>query len=403
MDGSTTAGYLDEILLEGIPFEVIDHRYWEPSSVFYVSPRVLAGVIFHLGRLTAKRREDPMSFSRRLWVSYCLACLDVIKPKVVLDYVHLPNMIHLAREFPSAQYFVIQNGFCADALDFLMDGGAFRKIFHYVVAEMHPKTGGNVHFFYNGPKDIEIFEQAGLATAVTGIAHHASGPLKADYFRHEKLPKTPITTNDFDICLCSQAGSSHIEANSEFSSLLMASNDLLTAYLRRYIESRNLRCAVAPRTSEIGADTISPELDYLRARMGTGPLVSIVPREDYLSTYRLIARSEVIVAVNSSAGFDAISLGKKVLFAPFYLYDVYRISSSSFVSDEDMWKWMVVKPDYAEFEMKLDALRATPRETYLAEMKTRAAALSNFGNPMPAHKYIRGMIDSFIRDSSVDP
>lgn len=390
LDGRTTGSCLEEMLLSGIPFESLDFRFGQ-TSVFYCSPRVVLQTIRCLLRLLVDCNTHSISIKGMLRVAYYVACLKIIRPRVVLDFVHNSDVIHFARYYPAAQYLCIQNGYCCDPLDHSMDGGhIMRGQFQYLLAPMKPSNAKNVHIFCFGEKDVELFSQLGLGENQTGIQYHACGPLKADFYLHEELHGA-LPAADFDICYCSQVAADYIESTSDFCQALMKSNDLITDYLRRYNEIRGLKIAVAMRTWGAGICE-DAETEYFRSRFGQTNGFYLSPKKDAYSSYRLLARSHVVLGLNSTTGFDAIGWGKKALFAPFHLQDIYRMSSQRYKSDADMWKWLVAGFTYEEFETKLDELLAIPHEQYIADIHARAQALSSYGRKLPAHKYIRQMI-----------
>lgn len=390
LDGRTVGRPLAEILLSGIPYESLDFRFGQ-SAVFYCSPKVILQTTQYLVRLLADRGTHELSIKGILRVAYYLGCIKIIRPRVVLDFVHNPDVIHFARYYPAAKFLCIQNGFCCDPLDHNMDDGRImRGQFQFLVAAVKPANANNVHIFCFGEKDIELFCQLGLGESQTGIQYHACGPLKADFFLHEELHGV-LPTAEFDICYCSQVAADYIESTSDFCRTLMKSNDLITEYLQRYNESRGLKIAVALRTWGAGISE-DAEKEYFQSRFGQKKGFYLSPKKDAYSSYRLLARSHVVLGLNSTTGFDAIGWGKKALFAPFYLQDIYRMSSQRYKSDEDMWKWLVTGFTYAEFETKLDELLAVPHAKYITDIHDRAQALSSYGRKLPAHKYIRQII-----------
>lgn len=378
------------MLLTGISHTTLDVRFGQSKCVLYVSPRILIQITLQFARLLLDRHANALGMMEMARVSYYLGCLHIIRPKVILDFIHIPAVFHYAKYYAAAEYFVILNGFFSEVLDFEIDDGDMLNRYQYALARMKPRNVTNIRIFCFGEKDIEIFLDIGLATSVTGIRYHACGPLMADFYFNRRL-NGKLPEEKFDICYSSQASSSYIVCRDDFDRVLMKSNELLTEYLLRFNETRKLQIAVAMRTEGDDSEKIV-EAEYFRSRFKESEGFHLYPKSNYLSSYGIVASSRVILGLNSSIGFEATKWGKKVLFAPFYLRDIYRISSRRYMSDEDMWKWWIVGFSYEEFEVKLDRLLSYSQEKYVKEMAARAHAISNFGAPVPAHEFIRKAI-----------
>lgn len=396
LDGRTVGSCLDQILLSEISHNSLDFRSGQAVCIFYFSPSIFFRAIQYLWSLWRTRTTHKLSLNGMFRVAYYIACLHVIRPRVVIDFVHNPDVIHFAKHYPAAQYFCIQNGYCCDPLDHKMDDGQIQNgQFQYLLAAMKPIRATNIHIFCFGEKDVDLFIQLGLGEDQTGIRYHACGPLKADFYLNEHL-KGVLPREEFDICYSSQVSGDFINSPTDFCRTLMRSNELIVEYLRQYNMGRGLRIAIAMRSVNYAV-----EEQFFRTRLGAEKGFFYGSRKNDFSSYSLMARSRVVVGLNSTMGFDAIGWGKKALFAPFHLQSVYRMSSQRYKSDADMWKWFVSGFTYEEFETKLDQLLAISQEQYIQEMQGRAHALSSYGRKLPAHTYIRQMILEACERSSI--
>ena len=149
----------------------------------------------------------------------------------------------------------------------------------------------------------------------------------------------------------------------------------------RYVRDRNIPACVAMRTN-------SDEERRYFTRIFEGRVDIIENDQAAYSTYAAVDRSNVSLAMDSTAAWEMFGLGAKILLCnlgadPNYDFPVPGI-------------WALGQPDLAEFSNRLDRLREMPRSEYLQAAAVARDYVMHIDPQRPAHVVLRASILSSI-------
>lgn len=359
---------LSQVLLTNYRWFSLDVRFPTDGGAILVRPAIIMRTII------------SMCSSDSFMKSYSLAVIAEVKPRIVIEFVHVNYMVDLAKAYPDITFITILNAVFNDPIRHEI----YRPMFHQILGKKEINCHGNYGIYCFGKKDIDLFTEYGVSESSTGIRFHPVGPFLGGFYFSQLEPPISVPPIDYDICLASSAGTSHLTNDSPFLRIQMECNDLLCHYLARFVKESNLRLVIAPRTKEIGAN-LEIEYDYFRKWFGND--VRIVPRESLFSTYRLIRRSRVAISQSSTSLWEALLWKQKVMFCPFHLSDIFRHSiPPKFASNQEMWKWWLDEPDYEKFKALLLDLLSLSDEQYWLQARGTAEYVVSYGSE---HSYQR--------------
>jgi surface carbohydrate biosynthesis protein len=320
------------------------------GEIFYLTPGILARIFLNFIKSAFKKK--PVY----LMTIYLLSCIQKIKPAIIITFID--NSIiyqQLSRNYPEAEFYFIANG--TRSTPVINNAGYFSltnlMCWSKNEVDYHKRCGSNVDKFYT------------------------VGPLIGAYYKHEaSLNNGHI---DFDICVVSQFRREII--NGTTFPLFKYSMEALDDYLSRFINKNNLSTVIATCSSD--PSDLQEEIEYFKKKYKNLPITIVKQDRNNLSTYSAMDKSSVIIAVCSSAAYEAYHWGKKVLMCNFSKDQCY----DSFLLDE-----FTVKQDYAEFELKLDRLLKMDYNEYYNLTKENSEYVTGSDYDVPAHIYIRNII-----------
>ena len=361
---------LTRFVLEGIPHVVLPARF----ESIHVGPAVLARMIANVRRL----RLDDMPWgwflnARMLTFQlrhlYFLACLDMIRPKVVLTFVD--THIHFqrcSRTYPEATFIAVQNG--------ARDRKAVKP--PYIPGPPHPASRISMPYFYCfGRYEVDLYTEEGHR-----IDHfHPTGSVRGGVYLAQRGPQPPRKTHD--ICIVSQWRFDLFRPDwrPEMAKMLDISQrdafGKVVEFVARYAREHTLSVSVA-RSSE------NPEEEnYFRQRLGDGVDIVASRRFD-LSSYACVDAADAVVAGYSTLGIEALGWGKKALLCNFTGDAGYALPKQGL--------WSLSVADYAVFRDRLDAIRAMADTDYRRAAGDFARYMMQFDPARPAHLAIRAHV-----------
>jgi hypothetical protein len=355
--------YLIPYALDGLNPVVLPTRFEE----FYLTPRLIL-------RLFANLRHIDEWKLRQFYKIYLLSCLQEIAPRVVITWVDNSQYFQvLSRLYPAAHFLAVQNGY--------RHGASLMKASEGGLLSDNPKWGSRLElpeFFILGPYTEELYSRHGHRIARA----RPVGSFLAGYYKTEIAPgAVPV---EHDICLVSQWRAAIMDG--DFLPNFRTGVTVMCERMARYAAERSLRVAVAAASAD------PREEAYFRKMFGAG--VAVVRHDPAaFTTYRTMDRAEVSVAVLSTALFEAMGWGKKVLFCNFSgdaAYDCPLKGPWSVGGDEG----------YPEFARKLDALRSMSAQEYEAQAGPARRRLMSFDPARPAHRVIREAVAAALERKS---
>lgn len=348
---------LGRTALQGLEFAVLPSR----GEVLYLSPGVLLRMIKHAeqidwGLILARRGRGLFG---ELYKVHLLACVDYIRPDVVVTWVDNSWLFHaVSRAYPKAAFYAMQNGNRSLGC---VTSNPPRKVPEGYVTSMPD-------FLCFGRYEEELYRSHGHQID----RYHHVGPLIGGWYR-SLHPSAPASK--YDVCLPSQWRADLMADGGVIAETVAA----LAEYLGRYIRERGVSVCVAARTS--GA----AERAFYEKALGSG--VTIIPHEDLLpslSSYRAVDESAVVVGFCSTILLEALGWGKKVLFCNLFRdVDSYAPRPGP---------WSVDEPRYELFRDKLDALRAMSPSEFASVYGDFARDAMSFDPAKPAHLYLRELV-----------
>ena len=334
------------------------------NELNYISIRVLAFAIKNLLKIAVREKKGIRALG--LWQEiYLLSCVECISPKVVLTFIDNSSSFQwLSRHYhKKATFYAIQNA---------------TRIASAMVDEHNAPRHSMPHFMCFGRFEEDLYAKCNCEVD----NFYPVGSLKGGYYKY-KLCKGLSVVPDYHICLVSQFRKEVVYGRKDprFKRAL----SILHTFLKKYIDERssmtvNIACASSRGIEE----------NYFEMSFGDRVrIIKHVPCE--FTTYRYMDRSDVIIGLSSTAGFEAFGWGKKVLLCNF----VGKELSSLFSSLPDICT--VDIPDYNIFRGKLEYLMELDDLAYRKMTEKSAKYLMNYDPQMPAHRFIRDKIFEKVR------
>jgi hypothetical protein len=352
---SAASDVLEKTVLQDIEFAVL---HVMPPRL-YLSPQLLSRMLCNCSPAdfrsyrSAGRATGLRKLAGYLYRNYLLACVQTIRPRIVLTLVDDSPFFHyVSRRYPQGRFCAITNGI------------RFQK----------PVIPGADDYVISMPELVCYgrFE----ADFLEGLGHridryHPLGGLIAGYYLERIAPRENIEKR-YDICLVSQFVPQ--VANPDVDGEVAEATAIQDRFLERYLEENDLRCCIALR----GESDV--ENDHFRGIYGDRA-DRIQNKRLSFSTYKAMHRSDVVVAFHSSAALDAYGWGEKVLFTNFTGNANCRIPVHEFCMVEDK--------DYAIFKEKLSEVLNMGKDRYHEITWRNRHYVYSLDNSAPAHRFVR--------------
>lgn len=367
---------LSAAILHGMNYAVLDTRYAHDRLEFKM----------HLSFKILYIAMCMLIKGGRLWDAYCYAVICCAAPKVIIDNIHFPFLLPLAKKIPNANFFIILNGFQFNLLDRNIVNNSYIDALKELF-QRDPQRVSNVHIFCFGKKDSDIFRQRGLDEATTGIQYHDIGTLFGDYMK--SLMCGNINKNDYDIVFVSQCEQDSIMGNEQFHKIMVKNTSKVIANLNRYITETGQRCLILLRGRP---NSEASEIAFYRSLLDESARVEFHRNDSAFAVYEGLAKAPIIVSLYSTTGFEAMAWGKKVLFCLYGFTKIYKISSDRYQSDTDMLRWSLENSEYSVFKKCLVDLAEINLSDYLAQNAEATSYIVSGSSGKPAHVYIREML-----------
>jgi surface carbohydrate biosynthesis protein len=318
-------------------------------------PRLDLRFILWGGRSTLTRR----AFGRLLRLYY-LALLHEIEPRAVLTFIDDSVLFQwLCRFYPKATFIAVQNG---------IRSSADLTKFTSALCDPAPQQIHLPIYFCHGQRDVDqmrrhgaqVAEYVPVGSALAGAYH----PSHTQSVRHR-------------LCLVSLWHAS-MEFEGAYPDLWRGISQL-DSYLERYSVETNTSVTIALRSAD------PREAAYFRRVFG--PEVLLIPRVPGQSIYAVMAESDLIVSVSSTALMEAFGTGAKVCFV-----NLTGLSEHSMV---EPGPWLIEDDDFSVFVSRLNYLLAMPIEQWRQETRDYSRYCMA-GQDEPAHRVIQARIDAAL-------
>lgn len=337
---------ISRMLLWDIPHQILDTA---PPRIF-LSARLLVRLMV---RAISIHEPNPFAGSKRLRFRlglllriYLLACLDVMKPRLVITFVDNDYAFQWAsRRLPGTAFFAVQNG---TRLPY--------DVSSWLPPAPHPAHHMSMpHFFCFGEHVRDLYTRFGH-----DIDHyHPVGSVRSSFYRSRL--SAPTGQQVYDLCLISQWTADLDRPDGPLPEI-RRSLGILHNYVRRFASERELRLCIALRSSDSRESRFFAEF--------FGPSAIIIPNDRVrMSTYAAIESSGTALTMDSTVGWEAFGWGHKVLFCNCSDHENYNFPSAG--------PWSIEHCDYEQFKMKLDELRHMDNAAYYAQSRPAAKYVMN--------------------------
>lgn len=376
--GRMAAWVRDVKLRWGKP-EPVDVVIFDPTNVDYMLPlcggaRTLvldpASQVLHLnGRLL----RDCVSLLLRgigPQIAYLSASLRQLHPAIVITFIDNSDLFYeLARaNHPHMRFLAIQNGARVDVVE--KSSQEARRIF---IPE----------FACFGEYERDLYSRKGAQVG----RFMPIGSLREAYFRRYWQQAAPVSGERYDHDLCVVA-----EASPGWDRMYPGSEDAIgniAKYAVRLAREKGLKVVIAGKRDvtpgQVRAHIHQRDTEVDWYRKYTGDEVAITPRvRDQFTTYGLISRSRVSLALMSTTLSEAAGRGSRVLFCNF--------------SGDRRWDfcvdgiWSLKQDSYEAFAERVMALLALSDEAWREKSAKMAAYVMNNDDRNPTHVALEKII-----------
>ncbi len=367
---TSTLDHLKKYVLFDINFTAISTRATnsktikdnDKNSVYYLSFKI---IFFFLKGLKKK-----LNFK----TSYIYACINIIKPSVILHHSHDYNLIYLAKIFPKINFILLCHGSWYDINE---NGKRFEKT--SMIHDLAKVNIGEIKNFYlivNGNKDVDLFKEIGVSA---NFKYLSFGSHEASYHAQKGYSKFV----NQDILFVSQVFKTFFSSNEKVHKQILYDTEKSIKLLLRYCDENNLTLSYLCREKEIN-DT--QEINFIKSLDQSSKIKILKNGEDIL--WKEIYSSKIITTIDSTTGFDSISIKKKVLLVMMGFTDGRKYQANSFFGDiKKIWHWTITNSDYFEFKKLLDDLILLNQSDY--EIKTKEMRDYWFNNNSSSPAFIK--------------
>lgn len=310
-----------------------------------------------------------------LFRAYALACVQYIKPKVVMTIIdNNPTFYWLANQYTAAEFFAIQNG--ARSVNHSIDCTTY-DIDRLLLGFMG-EDGKRVLYFCFGDFDASFYKKYGAPIKT----FYPVGSLKGSYYRYSMIQELPRT--EYDICFVSQYRNNIMNGAGypEFKDSLQ----ILEDFILQFIQETGARVCIALASAD------EEEYNYYFTKFGNHVTIKRNIK-NLFTTYEAMSKSEVILSFNSTAAIEAFGWGKKVLLCNYSGDPIWGYTFSEICTTDTV--------NYHCFKDKLQSLLDMDAERYISATRDAQKNMMNYDSELPASEYIRNLILEHIRNKDV--
>jgi hypothetical protein len=369
------------------------HTIEAQNSLFYVSPRIVGFVIKRVLRAFFSHGLNIRELLRPVF--YYEACIDVIKPRLIIDNIHYPFLAEISAGHPEIVYFTILNSYWLNFIDKSIPEihELHHELLFRIITQRRLKVN-NFHIFCYGQRDINIFEDIGLSSSMHGIHYHAVGSLFCDFF--VELKNSDAKINEFDVCFVSQLSSSLLRSDWKIGEVYERETTAAAGMLSKYVADNDLSIAIHLRSP---ADDDRLEKEFYLEKFKSYPKLTLCSNCNPREVYETISRSRIVVSLVSSLSYEAMSMGKRSFLLPLGFSKIIKSSCSRYLNDQEMWPWIIANAEYSEFASKFEELRLMSDDEYSKALKSTANYFFDSQNGELAHIAIRRHINRVLEAS----
>ncbi len=307
--------------------------------------------------------------------SYFAALVRILRPRIVITFIDNSDLFYRVARINHGQ------------MRFL----AIQNAARYDVVELEPHQAKNIflpEFACFGQYEADLYTSKG---AKVGI-FYPIGSLRESYFRRfstEEYQRNDEHKDRYDLCVVA-------EASPGWNSIYPGSEDAIgkvATYAARYAKDHGLSIVIAgkrdsdPDSTRASIHQRDSEVAWYEKYIGTD--VSITPRvRDQFSTYSLISKSRLSLALMSTTLREGASRGSRVLFCNF--------------SKDPRWDfcvegmWSLTTDSYAAFSERVSYLLAMNEDDYRIQSAKMANYVMNNDDEHPTYSRLEQIISDAV-------
>ena len=366
---------LSDFVFSSISTRVNDsNQFLKPSNVehykYYINIRMV--FFFLLGLF------KNLNFKN----SYVYACINCIKPKLILHNTHDFNMIYLAKLLPNINFLILCHGHWYD----INEQG---KIFESTtmiddLSKTNVKGLKNFYVLVNGKKDVDLFNEIGVNRHNKEVKLIASGPYEASY--HESLNYSKKIKRD--IIFISQIQNRYFNESNDLYKQLLIDTKKCVMMLSKYSLEKKLSFSILCR----GQDSkLNNESKFFR-QMDVNNNIDIIYNKNK-PLWKELYSSNILATIDSTVGFDSIAVKKKTLLMNMTFASSRKYEANSFYGDiTKIWKWTIINDNYENFKTIINNLEIINQQKYEKEIYNMRKYWFNCNSKIPAYKNIQEII-----------
>jgi len=349
-----TLDHLKKYVLFDINFIAISTRVTNSKAVKHNDKNSSYYLSFKIIFFFFKGLQKKLNFR----TSYIYACINCVKPKVILHPTHDYNFIRLAKILPKINFIILCHGSWYDINE---DAKKFDvKLMIHDLAKINVGEINNFYIIVNGNKDVDLFKEI-INKNNQGIQYLAFGSTEASYNSSLNYPKD--ITND--ILFVSQIFDAFFSSDKKMHKQILNDTSDALKMLLRYCGKNNLTLSYLCREKN-GSDI--KEIDFVKS-ISQNLNIKFIKNTDS-PLWKEIYSSKIVATIDSTAGFDSISVKKKTLIMMMSFMDGRKYQANSFFGDfKKIWRWTIKDNNYLNFKSLLDELIILNQSDY--EVKTK--------------------------------
>ena len=347
------------------------------ENTFYLNPKLILFFIIGLFK--------KLNFKN----SYVFACIKYINPKLVLHNTHDHNLIFIAQLLPKINFLILSHG---QWYEHTKTGKSLENTtMLYDLAKTKVKKLSNFYIFLPGEKDVELFNKVGVNKYNDKIKIEAIGSYEASYYNSVNFLKSKSIRQD--LLFVSQLYDDFFNLEDELSKLYIKETAEALKLLSRYASENNLSLSFLCRNNP---ENDKREIDYVKSIIKDASKIKIL-KNIAKPLWKEIFASGIVATIDSTVGFDTISIKKKTLLMPlgFTNTKTFTVDENSLLNN--IWKWTIINNDYENFRLSLNELIEINELKYEKSIQKDLNYWFNDQNQLPAFQYVQ----KFIRNKLI--
>jgi surface carbohydrate biosynthesis protein len=346
-------------LCENFSYRLLDINLNNPQINFKISLNTLKYILFF----------------NSIKSSYLAALIEQINPKTVITFIDNSDLFYSVSRILHKHIFFL----------------AIQNASRYDILELPNSKSKKIHipnFACFGKNEVDIY------TKKNAIVENfiPLGSLRDSYYRNYISKKKNRSSSQYDICIVAEASPGW---DTKYPGYEDATGKI-AQYAVKYCKERDLKIVIAgkrdldfARTGRAWFQTAEAEAEWYERYIGDS--VKITPRvgAEY-TTYDLVDRSRLSLAMVSTSLSEGASRGNRVLFCNFSKHSVFDFPVKGFMSLTD--------DSYELFSDKVSEILSYSDEEYNDKVSSTANYIMNSNNANSTYDALKKIISNSVNN-----